>query len=326
MGTTLRLLFKTHRFELIAITLACLALAGGELFMSSQLGAVALPPDCVFVQGSDSQGQASDPAHEQACQVKRDAYFALQGHVGEILGFGAALPLLAGIVLGVPLVGRELESGTASLAWTLSRSRRRWLLARAIPLMAILSVVLLIPALAADILEHARQPLVDPGSSFSDAGVRGPVFVLRGVMAFAVGVISGAIVGRQIPALIIAIAMSLAVLVGFEVGVTRWEHSLAEWRPAASFDINPADLQFDQQYRDRATGAIVDTNAVMATAPQVNGGADSAWIDDHYVPVSLGLLGSQYGVVVAGETAALGGLSLLGLGLGLMVVNRRRPG
>ena len=35
MRTTIRLLVKTFRFELIAITLACLALAGAELVLAT---------------------------------------------------------------------------------------------------------------------------------------------------------------------------------------------------------------------------------------------------------------------------------------------------
>jgi ABC-type transport system involved in multi-copper enzyme maturation permease subunit len=325
MRTLFRLLIKAHRFELIAITLACLALAGGELFLSHQLEAVEIPRQCLFSVGSGPQLEAPDPALDPACQVKRDAFYPLDQNASEILAFGAVMPVLAGMLLGVAVVGRELETGTASLAWTLSRSRRRWYLTRALLLGAIVAGVLFIPALTAEVLERARYPLLEPSSSLNDGGVRGPIFVERGLVAFAVGIVAGAILGRQLPALIVTIALSLVVLLGFETGVGSWERSLAEWRPAAE-DLSAADLSYDQQYQDRVTGALVDQQIVWANAPQVNGGPDDAWIGQHYILVSLVLPGNRYGLIVMGETAALGGLTFLLLGAGLLIVDRRRPG
>jgi ABC-type transport system involved in multi-copper enzyme maturation permease subunit len=324
MHTTLRLLIKTHRFELIAIVIACVVLAGGELFLSHQLEAVAIPRQCLFGVGSGPQLVAPDPALDDACQAKRDAFYPLDQQASEILAFGAVLPVVAGMFLGVAVVGRELETGTASLAWTLGRSRRRWFLTRALLLGAIVAAVLSLPALAAEVLEHARYPLLEPSSSLLDSGVRGPVLILRGVVAFATGVVAGAILGRQLPALIVTIALSLAVLLGFETGVGSWQRSLAEWRPAA-LELSAADLTYDQQYQDRVTGAFVQQQDVLASAPQVNGGPDDVWIDQHYLLVSLVVPGSRYGLIVAGETAALGGLTFLLLSFGLLIVDRRRP-
>jgi hypothetical protein len=326
MRTTLRLLLKTHRFEVVAIVLACVVLAGADLFLANQLDAAALPAACVFVPGSGPQPPAAGSAQDLDCQARNDALDSIQGRVTEALGFGAALPVLAGILLGVAVVGRELETGTASLAWTLGRSRTRWFVTRCLALAAILGVALALPALAANMLEGARQPLADPGSSFADGGVRGSVFVLRGVMAFGVGLVAGALIGRQLPALIVALALALVVLVGFEAGVGSWKMALAVWRPESSSASGAGDLVLNQAYRDRATGTIVDENTVIQLAPQVNGGADSDWINAHYELVDLRLAGDQYQLVAVGESGALGGIALLFLGAGLVVVNRRSPG
>ena len=333
MRTILRILIKTYRFELIAITLACLALAGGEIVVSSQLDAVALPKECQFNQSFGPYGQVQvatpaptlDPATEAACELKQTAYYEVDQRATELLGFGTVLPILAGILLGVAVVGRELESGTASLAWTLSRSRRRWYLTRAALLALILGAVLFIPGLAANVLEHARLPQIDPAASFNDGGERGLVFVMRGVLTYALGVVAGAVLGRQLPAVIVTIALTLALFTGFEISVVRWERSLAEWRTPDT-NGNAADLQFDQQFRDRATGQIADQNDVINNAPQSSqGGPDFDWINTHYEYVSLVVPGSRYGFVVASESAALGAATILLLGFGLLVVNRRRP-
>jgi ABC-type transport system involved in multi-copper enzyme maturation permease subunit len=328
MRTTIRLLLKTYRFELIAITLVCLFLTGTELYLTTQLNALALPKECQFDQNiSVDQGFGTQPpgqALADSCQAKQSAFYEADQHAAEIMGVGAAVPVLAGILIGVAVVGRELESGTVSLAWTLSRSRRRWYLTRALLIGAILGGVLLVPATAANLLEHSRQPLVDSGSSFADDGLRGPVIVMLGLQTYALAVVAGAIVGRQLPAVIMGLALTVAAILAFENGATRWQASLAEWRPAASSRYS-IDIILDQGYRDRTTGSIVDQNSVFNAAPQVDGGPDGTWIDAHYDSVALIVPGSRYGLIVAGESAVLGGAALVLLGLGLLVVNRRRP-
>jgi hypothetical protein len=328
MRTTIRLLFKTYRFELIAVILVCMAVTGIELLLTAQLNALALPKECQFDQpvsvGQGFEIQPPDQAQADSCQAKQDAFAEADQHASEIMGVGAAVPILAGILIGVAVVGRELESGTVSLAWTLSRSRRRWYLTRALLIGAILGAVLLVPASAANILEHARQPLVDPGSSFADDSLRGPVIVMLGLLTYGLAVVAGAAVGRQLPAVIVAFVLMVGAILAFENGAARWEASLAEWRPAVSARYS-IDIILDEAYRDRASGSIVDQNTVFSEAPQVDGGPDGTWIDAHYDSIALVVPGSRYGLVVAAESAALGGATLVLLGLGLIVVNRRRP-
>jgi hypothetical protein len=328
MRTTIRLLLKTYRFELIAITLVCLALTGTELYLTTQLNGLALPKECQFDQNvSVDQGfgtQPPDQALADSCQAKVSAFYETDQHAAEIMGVGAAVPVLAGILIGVAVVGRELESGTVSLAWTLSRSRRRWYLTRALLIGAILGGILLVPASAANILEHARQPLVDPGSSFADDGLRGPLIVMLGLLTYALAVVAGAVVGRQLPAVIVGLVLTVAAILAFENGATRWQASLAEWQPAVSSRYS-IDIILDEGYRDRTTGMIVDQNTVLNAAPQLDGGPDGTWIDAHYESIARVVPGSRYGLVVTAESVALGGATLVLLGLGLLVVNGRRP-
>ena len=46
-------------------------------------------------------------------------------------------PGVLGIILGVPIVARELEMRTTALAWSLTPSRSRWLLARFLPMLLV---------------------------------------------------------------------------------------------------------------------------------------------------------------------------------------------
>ena len=53
------------------------------------------------------------------------------------MGLLIFLSFAAGLFLGVPVVARELERGTARLAWSLAPSRMRWYLARLLPLLVL---------------------------------------------------------------------------------------------------------------------------------------------------------------------------------------------
>ncbi|GIG19767.1 transporter [Cellulomonas chitinilytica] len=127
-----------------------------------------------------------------------------------MLGVGAMylLPGLLGAFWGAPLVGRELEAGTYRLAWTQSITRRRWLAvklalvgASSVSLAGLLSLVVTTAAARVDTANANRlTPLV--------FGARGVVPLGYAALAFAVGVASGLLLRRTVP----AIAATLGVM------------------------------------------------------------------------------------------------------------------
>jgi hypothetical protein len=80
----------------------------------------------------------------------------------------------------------------------------RWLVRTAVPLALILTVLLSILSLAASFLGTARIAGADPAATFGDYGLRGPLIVLRGLLAFSIAVLAGALLGRVLPGLIVA--------------------------------------------------------------------------------------------------------------------------
>jgi hypothetical protein len=123
--------------------------------------------------------------------------------VAWMLGIGATylLPALLGAFWGAPLVGRELETGTYRLAWTQSVTRRRWLAVKlslvglaSVSLVGALSAVVTAAASRVDEANLNRlSPLV--------FGARGLVPVGYAALAFAVGVASGLVLRRTVPAM-----------------------------------------------------------------------------------------------------------------------------
>jgi len=136
-------------------------------------------------------------------------------------------PAVIGLFWGAPLIARELETGTAALAWNQSVTRTRWL-----------AVKLAIGALAAMALTEAlslmqtwwEAPISQAVADGSGAGVAQSRFsqlnfATHGVtplgyaaFAFALGVTAGALIRRTVPAM----AVTLAVFAALQVAMPLW--------------------------------------------------------------------------------------------------------
>jgi hypothetical protein len=127
----------------------------------------------------------------------------------------AALPALAGLFIGAPLLARELEHGTHRFAWTQSLTRRQWLLSKT-ALLAAATVAVGAAASALvmwwrgpfDTLEGRMAP-----SAFDIEGLVVPAYAL---FALALGILAGLVLRRTVAAmtatLIVFAAARLAML------------------------------------------------------------------------------------------------------------------
>ena len=121
-------------------------------------------------------------------------------------------PVLAGAFLGAPLVARELENGTARLAWTQQAGRTRWLLAEVVPIGVMLAVA------AAGIGLELRWWLANfagPGPVQWAPGyfdLRPLPFAGWVTLGFCLGVFLGAAIRRTVPAMAATLACYAALL------------------------------------------------------------------------------------------------------------------
>ena len=121
------------------------------------------------------------------------------------------------------------ERALRLVARPLAGSLAAW---RAWPAALLVALLLVGPALAGDRLEAASQPQFDPAQTFYDFGSRGELVVLRGLAAFAIGLAAGVVLGRTLPAILLAGALCVVGL-GLAANVRplwlpREEISLAE--------------------------------------------------------------------------------------------------
>ena len=311
-ASAIRLSLRLQRFEAFGIVAASVVAIAGALFFAARLDALHVPLSC-FPGAS-----GAEPTSE--CQSLLQRFYEITED-GRFVLFGlAGLPFLAGVVLGVPIVARELERGTTRLSWSLSPSRRAWFAARTLPVLAIVFLAAIGLALGAERLFAARSPDVDMSASFYDYGFRGPLLAARAIALFGVAVLIGTILGRALPALLLSVVAFAAVLSGVQVAHDAILEREAVYRPGDL--VRPADRGLFSAFR------LADGSVVRADWVGVEYHDDgSVWIGGQPVEWLQAVIpGERYGEVAGREAAAFGLIAVLGLGAALAVVDRRRPG
>jgi ABC-2 family transporter protein len=131
-------------------------------------------------------------------------------------GLLLALPGLAGIFIGAPLLAREFEQGTARLVWTQGITRRRWFAMK-------LGVILVVAVAVASLLGAVGSLMTGtPGGIFdsrwSSFDVQGLVLVAYVIFGIALGAAAGAITRRTVPAM----AVTLVAFIAIRIAVYNW--------------------------------------------------------------------------------------------------------
>ncbi|MFE6092336.1 ABC transporter permease [Streptomyces massasporeus] len=150
------------------------------------------------------------------CDLPGPAFFRFETTVSVVLGMLMLLPTFTAAWAGGALIGRELESGTAQFAWTQSVTPARWLAAKlAVP------ALLLVPGTLAITLLHRTLWTSDhhlmrvlAWRAWYDDGVfeaNGLLATAHALTALALGVLSGVLLRRALPALGIAVAATASL-------------------------------------------------------------------------------------------------------------------
>lgn len=303
---------RSGRWELVAVAVG-LGSLGLALFVIAWRMWEALPSAaCVLEWSSGGESSASCVGAVESWLARREE------EAFRIAGFA---PFVAGLVLGAPLLSREIEFGTAQLGFSVGGSRRRWLIYRVAPITAMLVALLAAVAVAADSLEAARYPGLDARNSLSEYGSRGLPMIGRGIAAFAVAVLAGLVIGRQFAALIggglIVVALAYAFTAVTPLG-GQWR-----WMSEAEYSVvEVADRIRDGGFRNEK-GLILTYRQALERAPDVED--PGAWVYDNFTVVQEVLRGDQLGVVEANEALLSVAVTVAMLGFSLVVIDRRRP-
>jgi len=134
-----------------------------------------------------------------------------------VVDLTVVVPLLIGVFWGAPLVGRELESGTATLAWSQSVSRRQWVRGKVLTLLATTAAYTGAVSWLVSWWSRTRNATVESRFGGLPFDIQGVVPIGYGLFAAMLGLAAGAAWRRSLPAMATTIGGFVAVRIAVEV-------------------------------------------------------------------------------------------------------------
>lgn len=323
MLNSLRLSFRMHRWEVLSSAAGVALLTAAMLWFTWQLRTLAAAePGCL------------DPmTYVEACELSPQAFYELSSKADWLSYLTWVAPFGMGLLLGVPLVSREVEQRTAGVAWTLSRSRTRWLVRRAAFLILVLVVLLLVVAVISEVLASAQMPTRHLDRDFAWYGRRGGLIVVRGLASLSIGILIGAWLGRVMPALLLAIAATVLIFSGISLGMDRWLEGDATVTAYGGPDEggrylgqrvllpNGELIDYGELQRRGLSFEAMQDDMIFASEEDLGH-------PERMIGRDRGLIvpGRLYPQVVVREAGVVGGVAALLALAATWVVGRRRPG
>ena len=310
MRQIVRLTYRMHRFEVTAFVIAGALLVAAAFITAWRLDGAGHTAACA---PSLETGEVPP-----GCEARFREFQEIAGREGAIVGGLATIfPTIAGLLLGGPLIAREIERGTARLAWSLSPSRLRWFGHRVLPVLGLLVVGLFLVGLAADRLAASVSIGTDMSASFVGFRTRGILLATQAVLVAATAIGLGAVLGRAVPTLFITFVLGtlLVVAVGNQHAALLVNETVRRGDETA---FDPDDFQVDYRFA-LPDGRLLTWNEIVAEDPS----REEFGID--YPLVALVIPGERYREVETREAVAHVGIALLFVAGAAGMVSRRKP-
>jgi hypothetical protein len=202
-------MLRLHRTALL-FWLGLVVVAAGALLWAMGPGA-----DAAWAEYTDLGCDQARP--NLGCDLPGPANSRYETAVAVGTGIIRLLPLLTGAWAGGALIARELENGTARLAWTQSVSPARWLAAKlAVPALLLVTGTLTLTLLHRMLWSSDRSVNSVMGwRAWHDDGVfeiNGTIAAAEALAALALGVLAGMLLRRTLPALGVAVLTVMSLV------------------------------------------------------------------------------------------------------------------
>lgn len=335
--TWARLSFRQQRWELILVALVVAGAVAAMLYYAVTLdGMRAASPDCL---GDLETNVFTDSGPPAACQAILTAYYDAYNWGTNLANAAWLAPFGIGVILGAPLVAREIDGGTAQLAWSLSPSRVGWLVRR-IAFVTLFGLALLaVVAVTSELLTAAMFPELKVSEAFIYFGQRGLPVVAHGAGAIMLGVLVGAVIGRVLPAVLASALVIGLVFLGLTLAEDRWNRAEATMQRfyatsdgSMSFDAAALGVAYGMETADGEfiTYSEANERGMNPNFADENGGWYASEEDLEAgrllgYDARLTIPGERYPELVLRHSALAAALGVLALGLTALVVSRRRP-
>ncbi len=310
--SSVRLTLLLHRFELVAIVLFATLLSGAALLVAERLDAIGYHVRC-------NEWDPVTGLQPPGCEALAQAFWAIdQDQATPVVALVTLFPYVAGLFLGAPLVAREIERGTTRLAWSLGPSRVGWFIARVAPILVVTVAASFVLGVAADRLAAARVPGLDVSHAFDGFGQRGVLIPVQAGVLMIGSMALGAIVGRQLPTVLLALVFGAAGVNG--VSYLHGRATADEAVPVVMDEVALGSRWVGQLFR-LPDGRLVDWAGLEAFDP-----ASATRGYEGYPEVALVVPGERYREIEAREAAILSAITAVMFVGASVVVVHRRPG
>lgn len=323
IASRFRLAFRIQRFEILAAALLVVVVGVTALIVRARLDGVGAPVECLTPWIFDFVG------YDQArCEPLVEAWAKIRNEeAGLVFNAMHAVPLIVGLMLGVGLVGREIEGGTASTVWALARSRRRWLTGRLVPMLVILLLLLAFAAITSEVLAQGRVPWQFGRPTFDLVGQQGVSVMVRGLAAFGLALAIGAWSGRMLPVIILSALLALFLAVGGRMLFEQWIEGSAHQIEVPSWFNGEYDggvFRGPDAWRLPDGTELSGWDADPGSYAPVGVDRD-AWVRDNVQRFATGVVSADYPAWIATDAAAFGGIGIAFIAAAYAIVERRRP-
>jgi hypothetical protein len=221
------------------------------------------------------------------CATATSAFLSTDGQLQAALNdLMLLVPALIGIFWGAPLIARELEAGTHRLAWTQSVTRTRWLVTKiGITGICCLLVTGLLSLMVTWWFSPIDRATMNVFGSFDQRDIA-PIGYAA--FAFALGVTSGALLRRTLPAM----GATLVGFVAVRLAVVDWV------RPNLMAPLHRTVP--DSVFHTLVTGLHASITPAELTAAQGGGLPQNAWLIAGQTINAAGHVVGQNGLLAGG--------------------------
>jgi hypothetical protein len=318
---------KLHRIELLVAVTVALVTALWAGWVEVRATGVSIPAGCLDAWMTAVQNNTNDAG---ASTGPIRAWGTILAEAGDNFRQTTEfLPFVIGALVGVPIVAGEIEGRTTGMAWSLNPSRTRWLTRQVVPVALVTGLAVLLAAVAAEVIEHDHEAWSGGYLDVVHVGHYGLGLVARAFGVFGIGLGIGALLGRQLPAFLLSVALGLGFLTGLTGVRDAWFASHETHVLGAEYGVatdwawrTPGGVVLSKE----SASALVPPDLVAQDEGQVQPVHAATWLEEHgYTEVSVGISMDVAMDWAPYEAMAFAMLGVGSIGVAIWLVNRRRP-